>query len=678
MNFKNSREILSRIVRIQAVGLLTCASLLAMPNQAFAFADFLNPAKVTGFVKRQVAKQNLSFKLQQNFEPFLINGVKASVGYHYLEEPSYTGSYFTRYDSYTVDGGLEPSAWVNGFDGPFSLGLTAGSDLIFVREFKTQKEAAFASVYGLDRVPVSAERALSKLATGDFVSLQTHLTLNVALDKSVPVTPAISFGAATHALISGNFLVHLYKVDKTHMRVKLIALHNVEAGASAGFKLTNDLTIIAIKVASGRIRAAWNVNLGSVSKDFDITDLYMVDYIMDLSDPKVAAAYNTLLQKKAVFKSRDMFYLESAKKNLSKVMVTDLTEIENLYHEGLSKPENQRVVDRRFKGSTLTRTVRTDYSISMKTLRLGYQTFFARNKISTVDPNENELYYLFDTFSTFGERKIPFHLIDRTESVNSNLLFTATEDFDPVKFVGLYLTRELRTQSLSRSKFEELKKHVRNTLPHSLYSQLPLDSWDLSQHEAVNVYFKHEVFFPLAAVQAIPVMEPATIKSHYQDYLNSLREIESAPMRDNRPGHENDVRAMDYDSMSRNQIYDRDLNMISTQLSTVFDPKAETDARYEAFLKLKNNDLFTETGAGFLISLLPQDRLNEVLGYSLTLTGKDQKEIVFRYGEPTESDLYRAMRYIQDLINSKNVDLRLLQDMKSTSGESPVAHEQLD
>jgi hypothetical protein len=562
---------------------------------------------------------------------------------------------------------------VNGFDGPFSLGIAAGSDLVFVREFKTQKEATFAKPYTLDHIPNSAERALTKLETGDFVSFQTHLTLNVSLDKSLPITPAISFEAATHALISGNFLVHIYKVDKTHVRMKLIALRNVEAGAAAGFKLTGDLTVVAIKVASGRIRAAWNVDFGSVSKNYDITDLYMIDYILDLTNPRVAAAYDNLVQKKAAFKAKDMLYLESAKKNLSKVMVTDLSEFEQLYHESLDKPEKDRVVDRRFKGSTLTRTVRTKFNASVKTLRFSHETFFARNKISTVDPNENQLYYLFDTFSTFGERKIPFHLLDRTESVNSNLLFTATDSFEPVRFVGLYLTREYRTQSLSPTKLEELKKHVRNTLPASMYAQIPFDSWKLSGHEAVNVYFKHEVYFPLAAVQAIPLLEPATFKRRYQDYLNGLKQIESAPMRDIRPGHERDLIAMDAESLPRTEIYDRDLNLIVKQLSIVFNPKAETDERYEAFLKLKNNDLFVETGAGFLISLLPQDRLNDVLGYSLTLTGKDQKNISLRFGKPTESDIYRAMRYIQDLINSRNVDLRLLQDMKSTSDENPAA-----
>jgi hypothetical protein len=641
--------------------------LLALPTQAFATADFLEP--VTSFLKRQIAKQTLSFNISKTMQPLLVEGVTAGIGYHYEEEPSYTGSYFTRYDSYTIEGGLEPSSFVNGFDGPFSLGLTAGSDLIFVREFKTQKEAAFAPVYKLTRMPISAERALTRLSTGDFVSFQTHLTVNAGLDKSVPIFSAISLDGATHALISGNFIVHLYKVDKTHMRVKLIALHDFNSGASAGLKLTNDLTIVALKVGGGKIRAAWNINLGSYSKEYDVTDLFMMDYIMDLSDPRTAAAYDDLVGKAVRFKAADAFYLESAKQGLSRAVVTDFTDIETLYHEGLDKPQDQRIVDRRFKGSTITTTKRSNLSFSMKSTRFGRQTFFARNKISTFDPSERPLYYLFDTFQTQNERKLPFHFFDKTETVNSNLLFTATEDFEPVRFVGLYLTRELRTQSLSNSKFESLKAHVKKTLPPSLYEHLPLNTWDLSQHEAVNVYFKHEIFFPLEAVNAIPVLNPDLIKRRYKDYLDQASGLSAPPIGGTNLGEQNSSAAMDLSSRPQSEIYARDIDLIVAQLSIVFNPKANTDDRYEAFLKLKDNDLFIETGTGFLISLLPQDHLNEILGYSFTLTGKDERDIIMRYGQPTETDLYRSMRYIQDLINSRNVDLRLLQDMKSTNTE---------
>jgi len=658
-------------LRARTLQALLMIATLALPARAFALADFLQPAPLSDFIKRQIAKQNIGANIKL-YNLALLNGVTTSARYRYAAEPSYIDSFYTRYDSYSIENRVEPSAWVTHLGGPFSFGFAEGSDLIFVRQFKTQKEAALAAPYPPKRMPISATKALNELEIGDFVSFQSHLVLSVSLGGSVPIFGPFAINGATHALISGSFLVHLYKVDPDHIRVKLIALHEGDAGASGGLGLAQQIKIIAMKVANAHIERAWDVDLGSKSKDFDLSDLYMIDYVLNLRDPRVAAAYNNLMQKKALLKSAEMLYPLKEQTVLEKSLVTDFSEFEELYHQDKDKPEKDRAVNRLFKGSTITSTLKNNLSFDISFLRFDYQTFFARNRITTFDSDEKQVHYLFDTFSTYKDRNMPFHLMDRTESINSNLLFTATPGFDPVRFVGLFMNREIRAQSLSQSGLEDIRTHLRNTLPARIFQQIPLNTWDLSKNEAVNVFFRHEIYFPPDAVKAIPFSDTAGLKRKYQDFLKSLPKVNAYPMYQGQitaSGSEEGSNTNDYYT-TVTERYDQDMDFICSQISLAFDPKADVSIRYNSFLKLKNNDLFQETGAGFLIYLLPQDRLNELIGYSLTLTGQDHEKISFLFGAPTEDDLYRSMLYIQNLLNSRTVDLRLLQDGKEsgTSG----------
>lgn len=654
---------------VYVVGLIAAAM---MPLHAFALPDFLEPVELGNIIHRQIAKQDIDTNLSL-YSISLLNGVTTSAHYRYEAEPSYIDSYYARYDTYSIEDSVEPSAWISSIGAPFSFGFSAGTDVVFVRQFKTQKEAVTAAPYWLNHLPVSADRALTNLSIGDFVSFQTQLTFAVTLQQSTPVAGIVSLAGATHALISGDFVVHLYKVDDKHLRMKLIAVHDIGAGISAGLTVNNGITLIALNVVNHQLRRAWNVDLGTLARDYDLSDLYMIDYVLDLTHPRVAAAYNELMQKKAMLKSIEMFNPLPEKQQLQNTLVSDFTEFEKLYHEDKDKPKDARAVDRLFKGSTLIKSVKNSLNFDIRVLRFRNQTLFAENHVSTIDSNENPQYFVFDTFSHSTERRMPFHFFDRSEYSNSDLLFTSSSDFTPVNFVGLFLNREIRAQSLDQDGLNEIKNHLKNTLPPSLYKQIPVNHWDLSQHEGVNVYFRHEFYFAPEALKAIPALDAATLKRRYQDFLGTLNSIDAEPTRKRNLVRDSEQEEDTYDpNATFAELYDYDLDIISKEISIAFNPKLEVGLRHDAFIQLKNNDLFVETGPGFLIYLLPQDRLNQLLGYSLVLTGRDLERINFTYGEPTQSDLYRSMLYIQDLLNARTVDLRLLQDVGGASAPPSV------
>jgi hypothetical protein len=637
---------------------------LAYPLPSFALVDFLRPSVLTEKVQREFARQKvkLEFKL---FDLNVMEGVTTSANYRYAVEPYYIDNYYTRYDVYNIGTNVNPAAWVESLRGPFSLGLSQGTDLIFARQFKSHKEAYTALPYLPNRIPISAERALNQLSTGDFVSFQTHLTLLASIGGSFPLSGPIVLNGATHALMSGHFLVHLYKVDADRVRLKLIALHDDGVGGAINIGVNRQFYIFAFKVGPLNIERAWTLNLGTAYKNLDFTDIYMIDFVLNLRDPEVAAAYDAIMQKKVMFKSTQAFIPAGEIHHMEKELITDFTDLQKLYERDKDKPQASRKVDRIFKGTVKTTALRTGFNFNVTMMRFNSDTLFARNRIANFNSSEKPEYYLFDTFSNYKRRSLIFRILDHIESFNTNLLFSSNTQFEPQQLVGFFLNREVRAKRMNQDEFEELKAHLKVTLPESIFSQIPLNSWDLSKGAAQRAFFHHEIFFATDSVGALLNLDPAELKKRYQDFLRTLPKVHAYPMRVDPliPNQEGNIYGTEPSlHLPVPERYEADLDFISKKMSIAFDPKQTNQNRYDAFLGLKDNELFQETGAGFLIRLLPSDRLGDLLGYSLSMSGRKQESINYHFGKPTGNPLYYSMLYIQNLLNSQIVDLNLLRE----------------
>ena len=72
---------------------------------------------------------------------------------------------------------INPAAWVEDFSAPFGLGISANSEIVFARQFKSQADSAIAVPHTPYNLPINAKRALEKLQAADFVSFRTNLSL---------------------------------------------------------------------------------------------------------------------------------------------------------------------------------------------------------------------------------------------------------------------------------------------------------------------------------------------------------------------------------------------------------------------------------------------------------------------------------------------------------------------
>lgn len=281
---------------------------------------------------------------------------------------------------------------------------------------------------------------MSKLQTGDFVSFQTNLSLSIGLGASVPVLKPIVLSGATSAFVSGAFQVHVYKVSDTKVRVKLIALRangqNVSGKASF---VPAPLKVIGVSVADKKINKLIHFDPAQLSAGRNDSDVFLLDYVFDLKNPDAAKAYDNLMQRKTRFKSLELVGPFQDRQELENALVTDLSEIEELYQQDSKLAEDQRRIDRNFKGSQNSESVNANIKVGLNLLRLERNASFSESQILSIDENENASRYLFDSFQKTSTQSAFFNSINSSETISANLLFQADNQYRPDTFQALSL-----------------------------------------------------------------------------------------------------------------------------------------------------------------------------------------------------------------------------------------------
>ncbi len=635
-----------------AAGWLWTAKAAPEDQSKKGFFSFLEPARLTEVIKKQVAKQavNLNFDIM---DAAIFEGVTAALQYKYRSEPSYIDGYYTRYDRWLVDTEVNPASWVDQLQSPVGIGISAGSELVFARQFKTQTESVTAKPYLPDRIPLSADRALNKLDSGDFVSFETHTGVVASVSLSVPQAPAISQSGSTHIYLEGRFLIQLYKADADHIRVKLIARRGLGGGADYAVGAGRHVRAIGLRVVERQVRRFVELDPVNLGVSRDVADLFLADYVFNLRDPEAAAAFENLMTRKVRFKSLEVADPIANRNGLEKALITDLSEVEALSLADAKLPESERRVARLFKGSNASDTVGAKIGIGLNLFRLEKSGYFSENRIQSFDDQEVAHKYRFDNYSQQDKRRFLFRLFDSTESINSGVLFEANEQYEPSVFNAMVMSREIKSSSLMTSEFDRIREQLRRTLPEPIYSQIQWRNWDYKFNERVNVYFRHQITFTLPALEALPALGAGDLYVKFKAYLATMPSPSAAPTTEGYPLGESN-------SVSLEDRYDLDLQRISVNLMKVADRGRSTIERYKAFVELKDNELFREVGAGFLLRLLPQDRLDQLVHYEFELSAKGSESIRFTYGEHTESRLYQTLLYIQSILNNRSIDLRLM------------------
>lgn len=632
--------------------------MLVISFNAMAEFDFLTKSGVVEMAKKQIAKQKVSLDLNILTLP-VANGLTEALNAKAQSEPSYVNGYYTRLDQINLSTNANFNNLLDLKNLPFGFNMGHNAEIIFARQFKSQMDSVTALPYNLiQNFPINATKAKENLNTGDFVSFHANLNFVVSRSFFAYYNAGVFASSSAYALVSGDFLINLFKMDNNKVRVKFIANRGKGIGVNAGAGFGSLLKVVGFNYINRRIVDWVNFNINANSGK-NYSDIFLIDLVFDLNDAKSAIAYTNLISSKAVFKDVGILNPLQSTDALASKLMTDMSEVEEICKEDRDLPSNQRRIDRLFKGSNSAVVKSTNFSIGQKLFNVNANKSFVRNRISNIDKHDNTQKYLFDVFSKSHGYNAFFNTFGSSQILNSNMLLTANEDWSPAQFVALALSREIREVNFAESDLVKIKNSVKQILPKVQYEKIDWKDWKFPKGDLLNASFKNTLFFHKEAIEKIPKHDIQTLNELFTTYLKSGTKATSTPyftdaLSDEPSGNGYGTSWVDN--------FEKDIKEISTSLSVSFTPEATAQERYDAFLRVKEFPLFLEKGAGFLMSLLPADNQEELVSYELTMSASDVEPVSFRFGKTENEQLYKSLLYIQSIINNRSFDLRLYTD----------------
>ena len=85
------------------------------------------------------------------------------------------------------------------------------------------------------------------------------------------------------------------------------------------------------------------------------------------------------------------------------------------------------------------------------------------------------------------------------------------------------------------------------------------------------------------------------------------------------------------------------------------------------FLELREHSVFRKVGYSFLMSLLPHDKLEELIYVELKLHARGESKVNFTFGNSSYSSVYKQIVYINKVLNDRSYDLRIDGQLKGLS-----------
>ncbi len=623
----------------------------ALPAHAGGL-DFLEPSKVATRVKNIIAKQKVGATVNI-VDANVFDGLSAAIKYKIQSEPSYVDGYYTRLDRYSLDLDANPGDFIDGNDLPLGFGINNNSEIIFARQFKKQVDSLTALPYGPKNLPLSAEQAIRNLNPGDFVAMTGKLSFVVSLGANAPLTAIGNVGASTHAYVSGEFLIHTFRMSNNKLRVKLIAIRGKGMGADGNVNFGN-FKIVGFKYLDNRIKSWIDLDPLILGTGRSANNLFMLDYVFDLNNSQAAQAYNDLIHKKTRFK--DLAFINPIEKSavVKEDLLTDLSVVEDIVKEDHELEPFKRRIDRIFKGSNESLSTDSSFKFGLNILRFEAGSTYAQNKVVHVDRDDKEQKYIMDTFQTNKKVKAIFGLFGDENRITTNMLFSSDDSWIIRDFVALTLGREMKMKNVSKGDYKDIQEHVKSVIPAEEYARIDWKKWDFSNGSHVNGYFSNEIFFHPNALRAIPTLDYPLAKVRLYNFIKTHGTPKMPPREQGPYGDDNRSFGLDR--------YDLDISYVARSLAVIFNPAETSEARYKSFKELKDFPLWQQYGGGFLLSLIPANQVQSLIAYEMTFSAKGVDTISYRFGNFDQEELYKSLMYIQRVITDRSFDLRLFTD----------------
>lgn len=594
----------------------------------------------------------------------LFSGFGLNGGYTYQVEPSYNEGLYTRYDKYyfKLDANEGQSKLSEAVDANFSVGLGLRNDyeVRFARQFNNSKDAISARPYFYKNLPLDAKRAIDGLKVGDYFSFKSKLGVVVSAGFLKGLGGNIMVDAGAHYLVSGSFQVHVLRLPDNKVRVKLVGLRSREKGLSAGIGFDSILDVFKVSYLDRRVTAILDLNPLKISTNNGLNNLFMVDYVVDLKDEETRNAYNDVMDVvkngRQVKEAMRLAFPTSNIEKLKNLLVMDIEPLDSIGRRDVQNNVQSVRVSRSFKGAMDSNYQNSSMHLGIKLIRLDESKSYSENRIVSYGQDEEKKYYRLNSFNANSENGFFFNFLQVSKDVKMNAVLRTDERFENPHVEDLVVAVERKDKRFTSSDLEDVKQSFERTLPKALYSMIDFSNWKNEGVKKNNVSARYQIVLHPEVLDAIPEMDQKTLYGKYLEYLRGMEIMDLIPRSHSAANNEN-YNGEDYIEVKLGY----EVQKIARQLAKTLDRKLDGVSRLNALMELRKNKLFLRTGIRFILEQLPNDleKQKSLIRIDLAMDAKEGDRVNFEFGNQKESDIYKRLLSIQNLINNDGVDLRL-------------------
>lgn len=594
-------------------------------------------------------------------------GGSVAAGYEYELEPAFTNGLYFRTDRWQVSLKAIPKKDINlseGVDFGASGGLRNQTEATFIRSFSDPCQAMLAKPYAPNRIPLTVKSAIGKkFDVGDYFLLRS--SLGFVVSGSLLNTMGSAWGVSVGAsyLLEGYYQLQIVRLDETHVRLKIIAHRGKGISASAGVGYQDNFEVFKVSLLDNALERWVDLNPIRVEAYKSREQVMMVDYVLDLADPEVGEAYESLLKKIKDFKNIAMAKPFANEKNLQANLILDLTPLEDIYSRDYQSGSVERL-KRNLRASSNQNSRGLGMRLGNRILGYKWGSSISDAQMSVRRPDNNLDYYLLRSWDSRSEGRVFYSWYKSRQENGLRALFTTDKDYKIDAPLNMVRYQNSKKNKISYKGFKDVKLEVKKALPVIVERQIPWSDWVQSGDDKfTNFGLRLQLILSPEVIVNAPELSRREIETLFLDHLKSkgltaedfyVERIDGGSRTAERQSAESQLNdELTSFAYLLEKALDRDISMLS---------------RLNAITKLRNNKLFLECGFSFMLALRP-DRMESMLNLDLNISS-NESQIDFQYGDSELSALYKKLQTIKAALDDDSLDL--LREAESLSAPRPL------
>ena len=581
----------------------------------------------------------------------LFPGGSIVAGYEYEVEPAYTKGLYSRSDRWLVSTKAIPSRGINlgdGIDLSVGGGLRHQTEATFIRFMNDPCSAMLADPYSPRRIPLKTEIALgNKFKKGDYflfrgsVGFVTSAEILGLLGSSM-----WGVGLSGEYLMEGFYQLHIVRLDDKHIRLKVVGHRGKSVGSTLGFGYEKSFDVFSVRALDRGLEKFVNTKPVKIKAHVKNSRIFLIDYVLDLSDEEAAQAFEKVLKKAKDFRNISLLAPYKNESDIEANLLLDLSPLEDLYKNDFNAGRDDRI-----KRNLRTTSEQTNYGLGLNLGNriLGYKVdggvSTARMSINT--PSDTVERYLLKTWEKSSETRFLYSWSKKRNEDSLHALFSADKDFEQLVPVNIVQNIRQRKNRYSYEDYQKLRLSMKKALPREIYEDIPWKNWQQGRNDKFfNFGLRYELLMSPESILEAPELSEEEIRVLYKDYLLSKGlKAEDFFLGSSYPD----------EYISAEDNLNRGIRKISRHLTKAMNKALPMTERLEKITKLKSDTVFAESGLGFLMVLQPHKMHRN---YHLDLDISSNEAIIdYSYGESEMSELYKKILTIKAALDDDGLDI---------------------